>query len=81
MYYIIALFCRYRLRNQRGMQVELIDLGGIITKIRVPDKDNKLADITLGYDKLEGNPRGKKGSFSSELAVFMGHLSISLAVR
>jgi len=45
---------RYTLTNALGMQVSAIDYGGIITSIKVPDRDGKLADIVLGYDSLEG---------------------------
>ncbi len=45
---------RYTLTNAAGMQVQLINYGGIITAIRVPDRKGALADVVLGYDTLEG---------------------------
>jgi aldose 1-epimerase len=42
----------FTLTNASGMEVCFISLGGIITSIKVPDRDGKLADVTLGYDEL-----------------------------
>lgn len=43
----------YTLRNKNGMQVEITNYGGIITRLLVPDKSGQLDDVTLGFDKLE----------------------------
>lgn len=40
----------YTLKNQKGMQVEISDLGATIVSIEVPDKDGNSIDVTLGYD-------------------------------
>jgi aldose 1-epimerase len=44
----------YTLTNANGMEVRTITFGGIITSIRVPDRDGKLDDVALGFDNLEG---------------------------
>ena len=44
----------YTLTNSHGIEVQVINFGGIITSIRVPDRDGKVADIALGFDNLEG---------------------------
>jgi aldose 1-epimerase len=44
----------YTLRNTRGMEVDLTNYGGIVTAIRVPDRNGDIADVTLGFDELEG---------------------------
>ena len=44
----------YVLANQSGMQVSIINFGGIIVSIKVPDRKGKLADVVLGYDMLDG---------------------------
>ena len=44
----------YTLTNPQGMEVRAITFGGIITSIRVPDRDGKLDDVVLGFDSLEG---------------------------
>ena len=43
----------YTLTNANGMEVEIINYGGIVTRIVVPDKDGNMGDVALGYNKLE----------------------------
>lgn len=44
---------KYTLQN-KDVKVQITNLGGIITNIFTPDKNGQLADITLGYDSLNG---------------------------
>lgn len=44
---------QYTLRNKNGMEVKLITLGGRITSLMVPDKNDKLENVVLGFDSLE----------------------------
>ncbi|MCR5626764.1 MAG: galactose mutarotase [Lachnospiraceae bacterium] len=43
----------YTMKNSKGSSLTVIDYGGIITSIIVPDKDGKFDDVALGYDTLE----------------------------
>ncbi|MEI6433387.1 MAG: aldose epimerase family protein [Bacteroidota bacterium] len=43
----------YTLDNKNGAKVSITNYGGIITSIMVPDKNDKMGDIALGYDSLE----------------------------
>ena len=43
----------YTLKNSRGASVVLSNLGAAIVAINVPDRDGKIADIALGYEKAE----------------------------
>jgi len=43
----------YSLKNKNGMQVGITNYGAIITSIIVPDRDGKMADIALGYNRVE----------------------------
>ncbi len=43
---------KYTLKNQKGMEVDVITYGGIITSLKVPNKDNVYEDVVLGYDSL-----------------------------
>jgi len=43
----------HTLANSRGATVSITNFGGIITSIIVPDREGRLDDITLGFDKLE----------------------------
>lgn len=44
----------FELTNSTGASVSIIDFGGAIHSINVPDKDGKLGDVALGYDTAEG---------------------------
>ncbi len=41
---------KYILKNFNGMRVEIINYGGIITSIKVPDNQGTIADVVLGFD-------------------------------
>ena len=43
----------YTFKNKSGMQVKITNYGAIVTAILVPDRDGKLGDITLGYNRVE----------------------------
>lgn len=42
----------YTLTNDQGMTMEVTNYGGIITSLRVPDRDGNLEDVVLGFDSL-----------------------------
>ena len=42
----------YTLRNQHGMEAKIVNYGGIIQSLTVPDRNGKFADVVLGYDNL-----------------------------
>ena len=42
----------YTLRNARGGQVQITNYGGIVTALRVPDKNGVRGDVVLGFDTL-----------------------------
>jgi len=44
----------FSLANDRGMEVKVINYGGIITAIKVPDRNGDIADVVLGHDSLDG---------------------------
>ena len=44
----------YTLRNASGSQVQITNYGGIVTAIRVPDKNGVRGDVVLGFDTLQG---------------------------
>lgn len=43
----------FTLKNINGITVDIINYGGIITAIRVPDRDGEFDDVVLGFDNLE----------------------------
>ena len=44
----------FRLTNEAGAYVEIIDFGGAIKSIVVPDRNGVLGDVALGYDDISG---------------------------
>lgn len=44
---------RYSLKNSQGMEVQIMNYGAIITKILVPDKNNVMEDVVLGFDNVD----------------------------
>ena len=42
----------YTLTNEAGMEVCITNFGGRIVSIMVPDKDGKMQDVVLGFDKI-----------------------------
>ena len=45
---------QYTLTNQSGMVVKIINYGGYVTNIIVPDKSGVKEDVVLGFDSLAG---------------------------
>jgi aldose 1-epimerase len=44
----------YTLRNAKGMEATIMTYGGIVTSLKVPDKNGQFDDVVLGYDNLDG---------------------------
>ena len=44
---------KYTLKNNRGMEVDIIGFGAIVTAIRFPDRNREPGDVVLGFDTLE----------------------------
>ena len=45
---------QFTITNPNGMVVKILNYGGIITNVMVPDKNGKMEDVVLGYDSLAG---------------------------
>jgi aldose 1-epimerase len=45
------------LKNTPGMEVRVVPYGGIITSIRVPDREGRFDDVVLGYDNADAYVR------------------------
>ena len=43
----------FTLKNSRGMEVKIINFGGIVTSIKVPDRSGRVADVVLGFSNLD----------------------------
>ncbi len=43
----------YTITNRSGASVSILDFGGIITSLKMPDAKGRIDDIVLGYDTIE----------------------------
>ena len=43
----------YTLTNTNGLKTEIMNYGGIVRMLYVPDRNGNLDDIVLGYDTLD----------------------------
>ncbi len=57
----------YTLRNARGGQVQITNYGGIVTALRVPDKNGVRGDVVLGFPTLDGYLNDKAGTYFGAL--------------
>src|SRR5437762_12943247 len=48
----------YTLKNAYGIELQVLDYGGIIVSLRVPDRTGRLDDVVLGFDSLGDYERG-----------------------
>ena len=44
----------YTLKNSQGTQAKICNYGGIVTSLKVADKNGNFGDVVLGYDNLDG---------------------------
>lgn len=44
----------YTLTNAGGTEMRVMDYGGIIVSLRLPDRGGRFDDVVMGYDSLEG---------------------------
>lgn len=44
----------YTLSNSKGMQVTITTYGARVVTLTAPDRNGKMADVTLGFDNLDG---------------------------
>ncbi len=43
----------YTLRNSKGAEAKIVNYGGIVQSLTMPDRSGKFEDIVLGYDKVD----------------------------
>jgi aldose 1-epimerase len=44
----------YTLRNQNGAEAQILNYGGLVVSLKVPDRKGHMDDVVLGYDNLAG---------------------------
>jgi aldose 1-epimerase len=48
----------YTLKNRNGMEAKITNYGGIVTSLKVPDKNRKFDDVVLGFNDLDSYLKG-----------------------
>jgi aldose 1-epimerase len=48
----------FTLKNANGIEVTAITYGGIITSLKVPDRNGAIGDIVLGFETIDGYLKG-----------------------
>ena len=66
---------KYTLSNIHGMEVGIITYGGGVQSIKVPDKDGKLDDVVLGFDKLAPYLRESDPYFSGLIGRYANRIA------
>jgi len=44
---------KFIVSNDHGMTASFINFGAILTSLKVPDRNGKVGEVTLGFDTLE----------------------------
>ncbi len=44
---------QFRLKNDKGVKIKVIEYGGIITELMVPDRKGTFEDVVLGHNSLD----------------------------
>jgi aldose 1-epimerase len=44
----------YTLKNSSGIEVSIINYGGIVTRLIVPDRNGSMGDVVLGFESFDG---------------------------
>ncbi|WP_099203793.1 aldose epimerase family protein [Scatolibacter rhodanostii] len=68
----------YVLTNASGMTLEVIPYGCRVTKLMVPDKTGKLADVILGHATLEEYKKDFQGTFVGRYANRIGGAAFAI---
>ena len=64
----------FTLKSEGGAVAEIMDYGGTIVSLTVPNRSNEMVDVVLGYDTIEGYETGEKyigaiiGRYSNRIA-------------
>ena len=71
---------KFSLENDKGMQVEVLSLGATLIKVMVPDKDEKLENVVLGWQDInvyEAHP-GNFGAIIGRVAgrIYKGEITL-----
>ncbi|WP_084166293.1 aldose epimerase family protein [Anditalea andensis] len=55
----------YKLKNDKGMEIHVLNYGGRVVKIMVPDREGSIDDVVLGFDRLEDYQESSEAYFGA----------------
>ena len=74
----------FTLTNAKGMEARITNYGGVITSIRVPDKNGTMANVAQGFDSLNdytsGDYKGRYGALIGRFANRIKDNSFSIGI-
>lgn len=74
----------HTLVGERGVVVRVSDFGATVVGVHLPDRDGEVADVTLGFDAVEGYESGANAYFGAtvgRVANRIAHAEFSLDGR
>jgi aldose 1-epimerase len=60
----------YTIKNSSGMQAAFTNYGGRLVSLLIPDKNNKLTDVVLGFDSVSGYVKSTEPYFGATIGRF-----------
>lgn len=64
----------YTLKNRNGMEAKIMNFGGIVVSLKVPDRNRKFDDVVLGFNDLETYLKGHP-SFGAAVGRFANRIA------
>ena len=65
----------YTIRNSSGMEASILDYGGTVTKLMVPDKNGNFGDVVLGFNSFDGYLQKNDPYFGSLVGRYANRIS------
>lgn len=66
---------KYTLTNTNGVSVSIINYGGTVTNIMVPDSKGVMGDVVLGFDDLQGYLQPKNPYFGALIGRYANRIA------
>ena len=66
---------KYTLKNTNGVSVSIINYGGTVTNIMVPDSKGVMGDVVLGFDDLQGYLQPKNPYFGALIGRYANRIA------
>jgi aldose 1-epimerase len=57
----------FTLKNKNGLEMTVTNFGGRVVSLMVPDKNGKMEDVVLGFDRIDGYLNGNETFFGAAI--------------